>query len=66
MGSLLKNPQLYADIILSSQENINLIREYHHHSLGGSYSLIRYHTKDEFIGSFNNEVIGSVIMLHNL
>lgn len=48
-----QDPQLYADIILSSQENINLIRRYHH-SLGEAIALLDINTKDEFIGSFNN------------
>ena len=48
-----QDPQLYADIILSSQENTNLIRRYHH-SLGEAISLLDINTKDEFIGSFNN------------
>lgn len=48
-----QDPQLYADIILSSQENINLIRRYHH-SLGEAIALLDINTKDEFIRSFNN------------
>ncbi|HGN3427398.1 TPA: bifunctional chorismate mutase/prephenate dehydrogenase [Proteus mirabilis] len=48
-----QDPQLYADIILSSQENINLIRRYHH-SLGEAIALLDINTKDDFIGSFNN------------
>ncbi|EOG1984433.1 TPA: bifunctional chorismate mutase/prephenate dehydrogenase [Proteus mirabilis] len=48
-----QDPQLYADIILSSQENINLIRRYHH-SLGEAIALLDINTKDKFICSFNN------------
>ncbi|HEJ9439348.1 bifunctional chorismate mutase/prephenate dehydrogenase [Proteus mirabilis] len=48
-----QDPQLYADIILSSQENINLIRRYHH-SLGEAIELLDVNEKDEFIRSFKN------------
>lgn len=48
-----QDPQLYADIIFSSQENIELIRCYHH-SLGEAITLLDVNAKDEFINSFNN------------
>lgn len=48
-----QDPQLYADIIFSSQENIELIRRYHH-SLGEAITLLDVNAKDEFINSFNN------------
>lgn len=48
-----QDPQLYADIIFSSQENIELIRRYHH-SLGEAIALLDVNDKDEFISSFNN------------
>lgn len=48
-----QDPQLYADIILSSQENIELIRRYHH-SLGQAIALLDINAKNEFIHSFNN------------
>ncbi|QAV23959.1 bifunctional chorismate mutase/prephenate dehydrogenase [Proteus hauseri] len=48
-----QDPQLYADIILSSQENIELIRRYHQ-SLGQAIELLDLNAKDEFIHSFNN------------
>ncbi|QIF93244.1 bifunctional chorismate mutase/prephenate dehydrogenase [Proteus vulgaris] len=48
-----QDPQLYADIILSSKENIELIRRYHH-SLGQAIDLLDINAKNEFIHSFNN------------
>lgn len=48
-----QDPQLYADIILSSKENIELIRRYHH-SLGQAIDLLDINAKGEFIHSFNN------------
>ncbi|MEQ4922980.1 bifunctional chorismate mutase/prephenate dehydrogenase [Proteus hauseri] len=48
-----QDPQLYADIILSSQENIELIRRYHH-SLGQAIDLLDINAKSEFVHSFNN------------
>ncbi|WP_099075168.1 bifunctional chorismate mutase/prephenate dehydrogenase [Proteus alimentorum] len=48
-----QDPQLYADIILSSKENIELIRRYHH-SLGQAIDLLDINAKNEFVHSFNN------------
>lgn len=48
-----QDPQLYADIILSSKENIELIRRYHH-SLGQAIDLLDINAKNEFVYSFNN------------
>lgn len=47
-----QDPQLYADIILSSPENIDLIRRYHH-SLGEAINLLDTNNKSQFISSFN-------------
>lgn len=48
-----QDPQLYADIILSSKENIELIRRYHQ-SLGQAIDLLDINAKSEFVHSFNN------------
>lgn len=47
-----QDPQLYADIIMSSDENVELIRRYHR-SLGQSIEMLERNDKSEFIEQFN-------------
>ncbi|MEX9870776.1 bifunctional chorismate mutase/prephenate dehydrogenase [Providencia huaxiensis] len=47
-----QDPQLYADIIMSSNENVELIRRYHQ-LLGDSIALLENKDKTEFIRQFN-------------
>ncbi|MBJ9972656.1 bifunctional chorismate mutase/prephenate dehydrogenase [Providencia rettgeri] len=47
-----QDPQLYADIIMSSNENVELIRRYHQ-LLGDSIALLEKKDKAEFIRQFN-------------
>ncbi|MBD2782242.1 bifunctional chorismate mutase/prephenate dehydrogenase [Xenorhabdus sp. 42] len=47
-----QDPQLYADIIMSSPENIELIRSYHQ-SFGQALELLEKQDKAAFIASFN-------------
>ncbi|MDR0217486.1 MAG: bifunctional chorismate mutase/prephenate dehydrogenase [Enterobacteriaceae bacterium] len=47
-----QDPQLYADIIMSSPENIDLIRRYHQ-SFGQALELLESQDKTAFIASFN-------------
>lgn len=48
-----QDPQLYADIIMSSEENVELIRRYHQ-LLGNSIDLLESKDKAEFIRQFNH------------
>lgn len=48
-----QNPQLYADIILASAENIALIQRYHHH-FGTMMALLNADDKAPFITAFNH------------
>ncbi|MGJ0626241.1 bifunctional chorismate mutase/prephenate dehydrogenase [Xenorhabdus bovienii] len=54
-----QDPQLYADIIMSSPENIELIRRYHQ-SFGQAIEILESQDKSAFIASFNqvNEWFG--------
>lgn len=47
-----QDPQLYADIIMSSPENIELIRRYHQ-SFGQALEILEDKDKSTFIASFN-------------
>ncbi|OTA17972.1 isochorismate pyruvate-lyase [Xenorhabdus vietnamensis] len=47
-----QNPQLYADIIMSSPENIELIRQYYQ-SFGQALEILEHQDKSAFIESFN-------------
>ncbi|KMJ46842.1 chorismate mutase [Xenorhabdus khoisanae] len=47
-----QDPQLYADIIMSSPENIELIRRYHQ-SFGQALEILENKDKSTFIASFN-------------
>ncbi|PHM33375.1 bifunctional chorismate mutase/prephenate dehydrogenase [Xenorhabdus innexi] len=47
-----QDPQLYADIIMSSPENIELIRRYHQ-SFGQALALLENQDKQAFIENFN-------------
>ncbi|WP_446469632.1 bifunctional chorismate mutase/prephenate dehydrogenase [Xenorhabdus stockiae] len=47
-----QDPQLYADIIMSSPENLELIRRYHQ-SFGQALALLENQDKKAFIASFN-------------
>ncbi|OTA20961.1 chorismate mutase [Xenorhabdus beddingii] len=47
-----QDPQLYADIIMSSPENIALIRRYHQ-SFGQALEILENQDKSTFIASFN-------------
>lgn len=48
-----QNPELYADIIMSSQENIELIKRYHLR-LGEMLNILENKDKSEFISQFNH------------
>lgn len=47
-----QDPQLYADIIMSSDKNVELIRRYHQR-LGQSIEMLENKDKAEFIRQFN-------------
>lgn len=47
-----QDPNLYADIILSSQENIEMIKRFHH-CFGQAISVLDGHDKEAFVTSFN-------------
>lgn len=47
-----QDPNLYGDIILSSQENIEMIKRFHH-CFGEAISVLDGHDKAAFVNSFN-------------
>ncbi|PMH39723.1 bifunctional chorismate mutase/prephenate dehydrogenase [Vibrio sp. 10N.286.49.B3] len=47
-----QDPNLYGDIILSSQDNIDMIKRFHH-SFGEAIALLDRHDKAAFVDNFN-------------